>query len=119
MNITDTFLEETCKDLLQLNLSFEFNNKIFKKGKLIIFHQKNFYINFILENENKNQEKLEIPIPYDIESYLNEDGIIYFDYRIKTLTKNAPEFENYFKVYGSTPHNKFWNSILCINTSLN
>ena len=120
MNINDTYLEEVCKDLLQLNLSFEFNDKPFKQGKLIIFQQKNFHINFILENDKKIQEKIEIPIPYKVESHLSDDGLVYFDYRLKTLSKNAPDLENYLRVYGSsTQSNKFWNSILCINTSIN
>jgi hypothetical protein len=73
MNINDTYLEEVCKDLLQLNLSFEFNDKPYKQGKLIIFQQKNFHINFILENDKKIQEKVEIPIPYKVESHLSDE----------------------------------------------
>lgn len=115
MNISDTPLEKICKDLLQTNLTFDFNNKIFKRGKLIIFHQKNFFINFILETEKNSQEKLEIPIPFGLE-YYKEDGLVYFDYRLKTLTKHTPEIENYLKVYGiNTSTNKFWDSIMCVS----
>ena len=117
MNIQKTTLEEVCKFLLQKNISLEFNNKIFKQGRLILFSQKNFYLTFLLNNSKKKDDKIEIPIPYDIESHMDEN-LIYFDYRIKTLAKFAPEVENYLKIYNSnSSKNKFWDTILTINSN--
>ena len=59
MSITGTELERACKHLLQKDVSLEINNKIIKKGKLIIFYQKNFYITFIVNNDKKNNIKIE------------------------------------------------------------
>lgn len=118
MNITKTPLEEACKFLLQRNLSMEVSNKVFKEGKLILFYQKNFYLTFIMDTDKKKKEKVEIPIPYEIEIH-EEDSLIYFDYRLKTLAKHAPEVENYLKVYSSKKNsNKFWNTILTIDAKL-
>jgi len=117
MSINGTIIEEACKFLLQKKVSLEFGNKIYKQGKLILFYQKNFYIVFIMDTPRKEREKIEIPIPYGVEIY-EEDDLIYFDYRVKTLAKLAPEIENYLRVYPSkTSNNKFWDSILTINTS--
>ena len=46
--------------------------------------------------------------------------LVYFDYRLKTLAKHAPEIENYLKVYSSKKtSNKFWNTILTISGNVN
>jgi hypothetical protein len=117
MNINGTPLEEACKFLLQKKISFEINNKSFKNGKLLLFYQKNFYLMFILNSSKKEKDKIEIPIPYDIEIH-REDGLVYFDYRIKSLARLAPEMENYLKVYCTKPNvNKFWDTILTINAN--
>jgi hypothetical protein len=115
MNINGSTLEEACKFLLQKNVTLEFNNKTYKQGRLILFYQKNFYISFIINSSKRDKDKIEIPIPYDIEFYPDE-GLVYFDYRIKTLAKLAPEIEHYLKVYATkVANNKFWDSILTIN----
>ena len=118
MNINGTQLEDACKFLLQKNISLEINNKIIKQGKLFLFYQKNFYMMFLINSTKKEKDKVEIPIPYAVEVH-ESDNLIYFDYRIKTLAKIAPEIENYLKVYPSkVSGNKFWDSILTINANL-
>ena len=119
MNITKTPLEECCKFLLQKTISLELGNKVFKQGKLILFYQKNFYLNFLVDTVKKKREKIEIPIPFGVELH-QEDDLVYFDYRLKTLAKHAPEIENYLKVYSSKKtSNKFWNTILTISGNVN
>jgi hypothetical protein len=115
MTITKTILEEACKFLLQKTISLELGNKIHKQGKLIIFYQKNFYLTFIMDTAKKDREKIEIPIPYDVEIHEN-DNLIYFDYRLKTLAKHAPHIEDHLRLYSSKKNsNKFWNTILTID----
>jgi hypothetical protein len=116
MNITDTDIEQACKFLLQKNLTLEFNDKVLKRGKLLLFFQKNFYITFLLNNDKKERDKIELPLPYNVEVH-EEDELVYFDYRVKTLCKYSPDLENLLKVYASkTNGNKFWNSILTISS---
>jgi hypothetical protein len=117
MTIHGSQLENSCKFLLQKEITLELNKKQLKKGKLILFYQKNFFLVFLLKTAKKEKEKVEIPIPYDTEIHI-EDNLVYFDYRIKSLAKYAPEIENnliFFpkKVVG----NKFWDTILCINAN--
>lgn len=117
MNINNTQLEEACKFLLQKNISVEVNNKIIKSGKMILFYQKNFFLTFILQTGKKEKDKIEIPIPYDVEPYF-EENLIYFDYRLKTLCKTAVEMENYLKLYTSrVKGNKYWDTIVTIDAN--
>jgi len=119
MNIQGTLIEKTCKFLLQKNLIMELNKKVHKQGKLILFYQKNFYLTFVMDTEKKLKEKIEIPIPFDIEIH-EDDNLVYFDYRIKTLAKHAPEIENNLMVYPTkVAGNKFWDTILTINAKIN
>ena len=116
MNISSSKLENACKFLLQKTASFELKNKILKYGKVNLFAQRNFYLVFYLFANKK--EKIEIPIPYDIEIH-EEDNLVYFDYRIKTLSKYTPNAEHLLKLYATsaTRKNKFWDTILTINAN--
>ena len=119
MTIHGTNIEKACRFLLQKNLTLDLGKKIYKQGKLIIFHQKNFYLSFIMDTAKKSKEKIEIPIPFDVEIH-EEDNLVYFDYRIKTLAKHAPEIETNLIVYPSkVAGNKFWDTILTINARIN
>lgn len=117
MSIHGTDVEKACKFLLQKDLVLEFKNKTYKEGKLILFYQKNFYLTFVMNTVKKNNEKIEIPLPYETEIY-EEDNLVYFDYRIKTLAKHAPEIETNLIIYPrKNKGNKFWNTILVINAA--
>ena len=117
MTIYGTDLEKACKFLLQKEITLELNNKVYKKGKLLLFYQKNFYITFVMDTAKKLKDKIEIPIPYDIEMY-EDENLLYFDYRIKSLSKYAPQIETNLIVYPKKiTGNKFWNSILSINAN--
>lgn len=116
MLINGTFIEDTCKSLLQRDLSFEIRNKTIKKGKIILFFQRNFHIVFCLDNEKDNKrDKIELPIPFAIEHH-DSDNLVYFDYRLSTFTKLYPECQPYLNL--SKPKiakNKFFDTILTIN----
>jgi hypothetical protein len=120
MTIYGTSLEKACKFLLQKNIVLELKNKTYKEGKLILFYQRNFYITFVMDTVKKKKEKIEIPIPFDTEIH-EDDDLVYFDYRIKTLAKHAPEIENNLICYPQkVSGNKFWDTILSIsNTNAN
>jgi hypothetical protein len=117
MTIQGTDIEKACKFLLQKEIVIELKNKTHKQGKVVLFYQKNFYITLVMNTPKKDKEKVELPIPYGVEFYEDED-LIYFDYRIKTLSKHAPEIETNLLVYPKKiSGNKFWDSILLINAS--
>jgi hypothetical protein len=115
MLINGTYIENNCKKLLQKNISFELKNKVLKKGKLVLFYQRNFYLVFILETDKKIKDKIEIPIPFGIEFH-DEDDLMYFDYRISTLKKHLFDVEPYFTLFNpKLAKSKYFNIILTIN----
>ena len=117
MTIHGTEIEKACKFLLQKNVVMDIKNKVLKQGKIILFYQRNFYITFVIDTEKKAKEKVEIPIPYGVEFH-EKENLVYFDYRIKTLSKHAPENETNLIVYPKKiAGNKFWDSILLINAT--
>lgn len=117
MTIQGTNIERACKFLLQKNVTIEIKNKIYKQGKIILFQQKNFFITFVLNTVKKDKDKVELPIPYDVELH-EDENLIYFDYRIKTLAKHAPEIETNLLIYPKKiSGNKFWDSIILINAN--
>jgi hypothetical protein len=117
MSIYGTDIEKACKFLLQKDITIDIKNKTYKQGKLILFYQRNFYLTFVMNTQKKEKEKIEIPIPYEIELYENEN-LVYFDYRIKTLAKHAPEIETNLIIYPKKiSGNKFWDSIVLIDAN--
>ena len=117
MTIYGTETERACKFFLQKDITIDIKNKRYKEGKLLLFYQRNFYLTFVMDTEKKTKEKIEIPIPYGIEMH-EEDDLVYFDYRIKTLAKHAPEIETNLIVYPKKiSGNKFWDSILLISAN--
>ena len=116
MIINNTNLENLFKSFLQKKLLFEIDNKIIKTGKLLLFSQKYFYISLLLTTTKKKQEKLDIPIPFNIKSIENNKQFL-LDYKINALAQNNPQalqlleekINNNFNT-----KNKFFNKTLSI-----
>lgn len=76
---------------LQKNLKFSINNKIVKKGRLILFRRFHYFIQISLLSEKGTRENFDLPIPFKVENY-EDDGLLYFDYRLKSLeVENLPK----------------------------
>jgi hypothetical protein len=76
----DAFFTETLQSYLTLSI----NNKLIKKGRLILFKRVHFFIQLSFLSDKNTIEHLELPIPFDVEDYFDE-GLVYFDYRIRSL----------------------------------
>ncbi len=111
MTINGTEIEETLKDLLQKNLKLSINNKQYRKGKLLLFKQNNYHIELTVRKNEKDMKRFEIPIPFAIEKWA-DDGLVYFDYRLKTLAKNDAVVYEMLKKLPLEGNNKFYNKIL-------
>lgn len=111
--ITDTFLEQILKQLLQNKLGFYLNNKQWREGKLLLFKQSGFFIELILQT-TKKQEKFEIPIPYNC-TISNDKTIIYFDYTLNTLVQNKPELLALIPKMKPITKNRFYDTVLEIH----
>lgn len=82
-------IENMFEKYFQKNLEIYIKDSLFKQGKFIIIENKvlnnNYYFELLLE-KTKKLEAIKIPFPFYIEEH-EEDGILYFDYRISTLLK--------------------------------
>ena len=110
MTITDTEIEETLKGLLQKDLKLSINNKQYRKGKLLLFKQNNYHIELTVRKNDVDIKRFEIPIPFGIEKW-EEDGLVYFDYRLSTLAHN-PKLTKLLESLPTEGNNKFYNKIL-------
>ena len=113
MLIDHTEIEDALKSLLQKNICLNIKNKLIKKGKLILFKQNNYHIELLFHNAEKEIKKLEIPIPYAVENW-SSDKLIYFDYRLTTLTKDITLIKT-LKSLSRDGNNKFYDTIVEIN----
>ena len=110
--ITDTELEAVLKRNLQKNLVFRINNKKWKAGRFLLFKQSGFYIEFILQNSNKERERFEIPIPFEFE-YDKQDLV--FNYTLTSLVGDSRlDLVNILRKMKVQGRNKFFDNTLRI-----
>ena len=86
-------------------------NKPYKKGKLILFKQNNYYLDLVIERNKGESKRLEIPIPFNIEEWTNEK-LIYFDYRFLSLSKANKELRELLYGVVQDGNNRFYDTIL-------
>jgi len=111
ITITETELENTLKTLLQRNLRFVINRKQWRTGKLLLFKQNGFYIEFVLRNNSK-QERFEVPIPFEVKATKER---VSFSYDINSLVCNKPEIIEQIMQRGDGCKSKYFNNTLEIN----
>jgi hypothetical protein len=90
-------LENNLNNFLQREVSFMVNNKTIKKGKLLLFTVKDFYITFLLRVNNE-QKKFELPYPF----HSNSKGLTAeMNYTLNEISHNCDHL--YFKLKSLTP----------------
>ena len=114
MTILDTELEKVLMSLLQKDLKLTINNKQFRKGKFLLFKQNNYCLEFTIK-KGDDIKRFEIPIPFNIEKW-EDDGLIYFDYRLKTLSARDSELLEMLKSIPVVGGNRFYDNILEIES---
>lgn len=111
MTINGTEIEEVLIGLLQKDLKLSINNKQYRKGKLLLFKQNNYHLELTVRKNDTDMKRFEIPIPFGIEKW-EADGLVYFDYRLSTLSKNDKVVGEMLKKLPTEGNNKFYNKIL-------
>ena len=111
MTINDTKIEEVLMGLLQKDIKLSINNKQYRKGKLLLFKQNNYHIEFTVRKNDIDIKRFEIPIPFATERW-GDDGLLYFDYRLITLANNDKSIYEMLKTIPMDGNNKFYNKIL-------
>lgn len=104
-------IEDKFKYFLQRDIVISIDSKIIKEGKLILFNQRDFYLNFNLKNNNQEQKKFELPYPFDV---IEEDNHLILSYELESLSKNDAEL--YYKLISlNKKHNsRYYNSRVLI-----
>jgi hypothetical protein len=98
---------------LQRLMMFTLGTKTIKQGRLILFKRAHYCLHITLQNNKGVAENFEIPIPFKVE-YHRSQGLCYFDYRIKTLTKRDTKKEDSAKkmfIKNVSP-SQYYNKIL-------
>jgi hypothetical protein len=86
---------------LQQSILIKMNEKVLKRGKLLLFKRNHYFIQLALQTEKHARENIEIPFPFDIDS--STKNVLKFDYRISAL--KIPGFKGFVKKAGSAYFN--------------
>lgn len=107
-------LDDVLKPFLQKNIRFTINNQPHKEGKFILYTHGYFSLNFNIKNYRKNKmEIIKIPLPFDYEAH-ESDNLLYFDYRIKTFSKDHKDIEDCIKAIRAPVLSRYYDKILII-----
>lgn len=109
ITITDTELESTLKSILQQKVDFVIHKKQWRSGKLLLFKQNGFFIEFTIKNNKDKIERFEIPIPFDV---VQKTDFIKFSYELSTLVCNSDEIISEIKKLEPNCRSKYFNSYL-------
>ena len=112
ITITDTDLETTLKSLLQQKINFIIHKKQWRSGKVLLFKQNGFFIEFTIKTEKEKIERFEIPIPFDV---TQKNNIIKFSYELSSLVCNNADLINEIKKMEPNCRSKYFNSYLEIH----
>lgn len=114
MNDYLMMIDNVLKNLLQKNIKLTVNSQIVKDGKFILFTHGYFSLNFNIFNSKKEKmELIKLPVPFDFE-YYDDEGLLYFDYRIKSFTYNDKELELLINNIKKPHVSKYYDKILTI-----
>lgn len=112
--------QEILDSFLQKNIDVVFNKKVIRKGKLILYTAKDFYISLIIKTNKDINKTFDIPYPFKITLNDVEDEIE-MDYRLEVLALgNKKKLDILQKaVYNNSSANnsKYLNNILYIKTT--
>jgi len=76
-------VENHFKDFLLSKVVFEINNKVIKKGKLILIAVKDFHIFFVIQSETGDSKQFIVPLPYGLTKV--DEKSLCLDYTMETL----------------------------------
>lgn len=120
MSVLNTLLdcmpgEEFLTNSLQYEVVFTLGTKPIKKGRLLIFKRVHYHIQITILNTKNERESFEIPMPFNVEEY-PEENLIYFDYRLHNLFDQTTQTKLNNTKLGYTHPSQFLNKILEIQT---
>ena len=109
ITITDTDLEIILKSLLQRKIEFVIHKKTWRSGRMLLFKQNGFFVEFIIKTNKDKIERFEVPIPFDV---INKSDHIRFSYELTSLICNNSEIVDEIKKIEPNCRSKYFNSYL-------
>lgn len=115
-------LDSILKKYFQKQVELLVDDNPIKQGQFLLFRNLLYHNNYFFELHIRRKGKIDsikIPYPFGIEEY-PEEGLIFLDYRNKTLLKNQPALLTKLQSFIDTQPNdksKFYNKILEIRFS--
>lgn len=103
-------IEQTLNYFLQREITFSIDDKVVKRGKLILCNIKDFYITFYLKH-NDDQKRYELPYPYAIEA--TSKGVV-MDYTMESLAGSNLDLLFRLKSLNKKKNTKIFNSKVTI-----
>lgn len=103
-------IDDNLKHFLQCDLEFCLNEKVIKRGKLLLFDHG--YFNYIFHIQT-NSKKTSIKTPVPFEFYML-DEILHFDYTLDSFTNKIPMLEETVSKIKIEQPSKFFDNILKI-----
>jgi hypothetical protein len=114
ITITDTDLEDVLKMLLQRRVEFIIHKKHWRAGRLLLFKQNGFYIEFTIRNDKDKNERFEVPIPFNV---IRSPTSVKFSYELNDLVCNNPPLVDEIKSLEPNCRSKYFNSYMEIHIS--
>ena len=110
------FIELGLKDVLLKQIEITVNNKLLRRGTLLLYSIKDFYVNFTIKNDNDEHKVFELPYPFDIVSKeIKGKQILIFDYSLNALSFDNKMLYDYLCDMPPEKVSKFYNSkLFCI-----
>lgn len=112
--------QDILDSFLQKNIDVVFNRKVIRKGKLILYTAKDFYLSLIIKTAKNVNKTFDIPYPFNI-SVDDDDSEIQLDYRLKVLAlgneKKLDILEKAIYNSSTSTNSKYLNNILYIRTT--
>lgn len=112
-----TEFEESFNDLLQQDIAIMLNGKVLRRGRLVLFAIKNFYLVFSIL-QNKDSAKLtqyELPIPFYYTKINNKYNL---SYKVTDFYCKDSDIELSSKLLTKTKYHKLYDKNIVIETLL-
>ena len=106
-------IEAAISKVLQNNVTFTLENKIVKKGKLILFCIKDFFCVFTLVCSDRGNKKIIYEIPYPFAMNVTRERIV-FDYTVLSFCKNNKTIDSLMRKLNICKPSKYYNKRLTI-----
>ena len=97
---------------LQKNVTFNIETKTVRRGRLLLFNIKDYYLKFIIRTNKDVNKTYEIPYPYDI---LPSENCVRLTYKIKHLCMSNESKEEFIRQYEPETNSKLYDKTLIIS----